>query len=101
LNHDSISAGEVTNTLEVPPLIEGYSYRGNASLRDAADDASKILDISLKFQGASAEATASVTLGENVKWNADSAFISNSSYASLLAEKLDNGTVLMYFEGVD
>ena len=101
LNHDSISAGEVTNTLEVPPFIEGYSYRGAASLRDTADNASKILDIKLQFQGTSVEATASVTLGANVTWNADSAFVSNSSYASLLAEKLTNGTVFMYFDGVD
>lgn len=101
LNHDSISAGEVTNTLEVPPFIEGYSYRGNASLRDAGDNDSKILDITLKFQGTSVKATTSVTLGANVMWNADSAFVSNSSYASLLAGKLTNGTVFMYFDGVD
>ena len=101
LNHDSISDGEVTNTLKVPPFIEGYSYSGNASLRDAADNASKILDITLKFKGASVDATASVTLGANVMWNADSMFLSNSSYASLLAEKMPNGSVLMYFTGVD
>ena len=101
LNHESISAGKVTNTLEVPPSIEGYAYTGNASLRAAEDNASKILDITLKFEGSSVAATSSVTLGADVTWNAESTFMSNSSYASLLAEKMPNGTVLMYFEGAD
>ena len=101
LNHESISAGKVTNTLEVPSLIEGYAYTGNASLRAAEDDSVKILDITLKFKGASVAATSSVTLGANVTWNAESMFMSNSSYASLLAEKMPNGTVFMYFDGAD
>lgn len=101
LNHESISTGKVTNTLDVPPFIEGYAYVGNASLRTAEDDAVKILDITLKFTGASVAATSSVTLGANVTWNAESTFMSNSSYASLLAEKMPNGTVLMYFDGAD
>lgn len=99
LNHESIAAGAVTNRLEVPPFIEGYAYTGNASLRGAAADSAQILDITLRFKGSQIKATASVTLGQNVAWDQDSTFMSNSSYASLIAEKMENGTILMYFEG--
>jgi hypothetical protein len=101
LNHDSISAGAVTNTLVIPPFIEGYAYTGNASLRDSAPDSSQILDITLRFKGGHITATAAVTLGSNVAWDEDSEFMSNSSYASLIAEKLSDGTILLSFEGVD
>lgn len=99
LNHESISAGTVTNRLEIPPFIEGYVYTGNASLRDAAANSSRILDITLRFRGSQIAATASVTLGSNVAWDQDSEFMSNSTHASLIAEKLSNDTILMYFEG--
>jgi hypothetical protein len=104
LNHESISAGTVTNSLEIPPFIEGYAYRGNASLRvldPAAPDSSQVLDITLRFKGSQIEASTSVTLGSNVAWDEDSAFMSNSTYASLVAEKLVDGTILLYFEGDD
>ena len=102
LNHEAISAGTVTNRLEIPPFIEGYAYRGNASLRvldPAAPNSSQFLDITLRFKGSQIEATTSVTLGSNVAWDQDSAFMSNSTYASLIAEKMVNGTILLYFEG--
>jgi hypothetical protein len=99
LNHESISAGAVTNRLEIPPFIEGYAYTGNASLRDAEPNSSRILDITLRFKGSQIEASASVTLGPNVAWDQDSEFMSNSTHASLVAEKLSNNTILMYFEG--
>jgi hypothetical protein len=101
LNHESISAGKVTNRLEIPSFIEGYAYTGNATLRalDSVPNSSQVLDITLRFMGGRISSTTSVTLGENVAWDQDSAFMSNSSYASLVAEKMANGTILMYFEG--
>jgi hypothetical protein len=102
LNHESISAGTVTNRLEVPPFIEGYAYTGNATLRvldPAAANSSQVLDITLRFKGSHIEATTSVTLGWNVEWDQDSTFISNSTYASLIAEKMSNGTILLSFGG--
>jgi len=94
LNHESISAGTVTNRLEVPAFIEGYAYTGNATLRTALDPAlnsSKILDITLRFMGGRISSTTSVTLGENVVWQ-PSTFMSNSTNASIKAEKYWNGT---------
>ena len=98
LNHVSISTGNVTSKLPVTAYIEGYAYTGNASLRAAANS-SQYLDITLKFMGGSIETTTSVVLGANVNWNADSAFMSNSTSANLVAEKLSDDSILMYFEG--
>lgn len=99
LNHESISTGTVRSKLAIAPFIEGYAYRGNASLRAAAANSSQFLDLTLKFLGGSIETTTSVTLGANVNWAADSAFMSNSTNANLVAEKLANNTILLSFEG--
>jgi hypothetical protein len=103
LSHESISAGSVTNRLEVPPFIEGYAYRGNASLRvlNPGSDSSKVLDITLRLMGGRIATMASVTLGVNAEWDQTSEFMSNSTHASLIAEKMQNGTILMRFEGAD
>lgn len=101
LNHASISTGTVRSRLAVTPFIEGYAYKGNASLRAAEADSSQFLDITLKFMGGSIEATSTVTLGSNVNWDADSAFASNSTHANLVASKLANNTIFFYFEGDD
>ena len=105
LNHESISAGTVTNRLEVPPFIEGYAYTGNATLRalDPATNSSQVLDITLRFMGGHIESTTSVTLGQNVVWQ-NSTFMSNSTYASIIAEKYWNGTepvIRLSFGGVE
>jgi hypothetical protein len=99
LNHATISAGAVTNKLDIPPFIEGYAYVGNATLRTALDPAlnsSKVLDITLRLMGASIEATASVILGQNVEWQ-NSTFMSNSTFASINAEKQLNGVIQLSF----
>jgi len=101
LNHESISTGAVDIRLPVTPFIEGYAYSGNASLREAGINASQYLDITFRFKGSRITATASVTLGQNVQWDADSEFMSNSTNAKLVAEKMANNTILMYFEGVN
>jgi len=99
LNHATISAGAVTNKLDIPPFIEGYAYVGNATLRTALDPAlnsSKVLEITLKLMGIDISATTSVTLGQNVEWQ-NSTFMSNSTYAGINAEKQANGVILLSF----
>src|SRR3990170_2895324 len=50
LNHETISAGTVTNNLDIPRLIEEYSYVGNATLRTVSgNDSAKVLEITLRF----------------------------------------------------
>lgn len=100
LNHGSISNGTVRSRLDVPAFIEGYAYMGNATLRalDSVPNSSQVLDITLRFMGNRIEASASVTLGENVVWQS-STFMSNSTDASLIATKMSNGTILLSFGG--
>ena len=96
LNHTSITAGDVTNKLQIPPFIEGYSYSGNGTLRTASDNSIKILDLSLKYRGLDISTATSVQLGENVAW-LDSMFVSNSTSASVIAQKFSNGTIQLSF----
>jgi hypothetical protein len=99
LNHDTISAGNVTSKLDLPPFIEDYAYRGNATLRTALDatlNSTKILDITLTLQGAKATSTSSVTLGLNVGW-VNSTLMSNSTNLGISGLKLANGTINLSF----
>jgi len=103
LSHESVTAGSVTYKLEISPFIEGYAYVGNATLRSILDpsfNSSKILDTTLSLMGANGEATVSITLGQNVEWIQSSTFMSNSTDASINAEKYWAGTgyiIRMYF----
>jgi len=99
LNHETITAGVVTNKLDTPPFIEGYPYEGTATLRTTLDPAlnsSRVLDITLTLMGTRIEATASVTLGLNVQW-VNSTFQSNSTTAGITAQKQLNGTIQLSF----
>lgn len=101
LNHTTILDGTLTSKLNVLPFIEGYSYVGNATLREVLEpglSSSKLLEITLTFVGADASATTSVTLGQNVQWNDDVPFLSNSTTnCCVTAEKNPDQTVLLYF----
>jgi hypothetical protein len=97
LNHESIREGVVDNTLDTPPFIEGYAYKGNAALRNASDaNSARILDITLTLIGTGLEATSSVTLGQNALWQ-NSTLMSNSTYAGISAAKLSDGTIQLAF----
>lgn len=101
LNHDSISAGTVTQKVDVPPFIENYPYVGNATLKTVLDPSlnpSKVLQITLKLRTVGTTVTTSVILGQNVTW-IESIFVSNSTSACIRAEKLTNGTICLSFGG--
>lgn len=97
LNHETISAGTVKQKSNVPPFIENYPYIGNATLRPVSDlNSSKILDIMLRLKTVGPTVTTSVVLGQNVLWQ-ESTFMSNSTTAGIVAEKLVNGTISFSF----
>lgn len=101
LNHETISAGTTTYSPGLPPFIENHHYIGNATLRTVLDptlSSSKVLELTLKLARTQIATTTSVILGANVLWR-ESAFISNSTYACVSAEKLSNGTICLYFGG--
>ncbi|MEM3704020.1 MAG: hypothetical protein QXX79_06370 [Candidatus Bathyarchaeia archaeon] len=93
LNEEEILAGTVTLESPVPPLIDGLSYTGNATLKTALDlilNSSKILEITLTLQNVGVTAYTSVILGQNVEWQ-NSTFISDSLNAGIKAEKIGSG----------
>ena len=96
INHETISAGNVTSLMDLPRYIEDYPYQGAASARTIGSNGSKVIELTLWYVGVSISTTASATLGNNVEWK-DSTFLSNSTSASIVAEKQTNGTIRMYF----
>ena len=98
VNHDTITAGTVTNKLDLPLSIEHYLYTGNATLRTASSDpnGSRILEITLKYVGLDISTSVLAIYGGNMEWK-NSTFQSNSRSASIIAEKQSNGTIQMYF----
>jgi hypothetical protein len=92
LNHDTVSAGNISSNIEIPPLLETYSYTINCTSRLALDSGSLIIDMKLKLSGSGATTNSSITLGKNVVWN-DSFFWSNSPTACITATKLLNNTI--------
>jgi hypothetical protein len=101
LNHETISAGTLTQKSNVPPLIESYPYTGTATLSSVLESAlnsSKVLKITLRLGVVGTTVTTSVILGQNVKW-VESTFVSNSTNACIKAEKLVNGTISLSFGG--
>jgi hypothetical protein len=94
LNHDTISVGTVTNNLDLPPYIEDYPYRGNATLRTIGSDGSKVLELTLSYIGIGISTTALATFGNNTEWQ-DSTFLSNST-SGIIGEKYWNTTTETY-----
>jgi hypothetical protein len=101
LNHTSISAGIVTQKVDVPPFIENYQYTGNATLKSVLDpelQSNKVLEVTLRLETVGTTAKASVILGSNVMWK-ESTFVSSSANAGIVAEKFANGTIRLSFGG--
>jgi hypothetical protein len=99
LNHNTISAGVVKNTLSLPMFIEEYAYSGTGTLRTALNPtlkSTKILDITLTLKGTNIASTVSLPLGENVNW-LPSTFISNSTNAGISGQKFTNDTIQFSF----
>jgi hypothetical protein len=97
MNHETISDGKVTSKIDLPSYIEDYPYKGNASLRavGSGSGGSRVLEITLSYIGVGISTNTLTTFGDNMEWKS-STFLSNSTSASIIAEKL-NGTIKMYF----
>lgn len=104
LNHKTISAGTLTQKSNVPPLIENHPYTGTAILSNVsepAENSSKVLKITLRLAAVGITVSTSIILGNNVEW-VESTFVSNSTNACIIAEKLANGDesiIRLYFGG--
>jgi hypothetical protein len=92
LNHDTVTAGNVSSNMEIPPLLETYPYTMNCTSRVALESGALIIDLKVKLDGSGATSNSSVTLGKNAVWT-DSYFWSNSPTACIMATKLTNNTI--------
>ncbi len=95
LNHETITIATISSNMEIPPLLETYTYTVNGTSRIASDSGATIVDLKLKLSGSGATTTTSVTLGTNAIW-IDSYFWSNSPTSSIIATKFTNGTIRIF-----
>jgi len=104
LNHATMPAGKVSYAPGLPPFIEDISYVANGTLRPVLGSGSnytKVLDLVVWLTGTKNSVTTAVILGPNVVWQ-PSLFLSNSTRASVTAEKKVNGTastISLWFDG--
>jgi hypothetical protein len=97
LNNPSVSPGNVTSDLGIPPYIGNYAYIGNATLISVSgSDSGQVLELTLKLMGNTISTTSPVTLGQNAQW-LNSTFMSNSTSACINAHKYSNNTILLSF----
>jgi len=101
LNHPTIPAGTTSNQFGLPPYIDGYPYKANATLQSsgAAANSSQILEITVRLVTTKYSVTASVLLGSIAQWNSTTTFVSNSTNANAYAQKFQNGTIRLWFGG--
>lgn len=101
LNHATIPAGKASYAPGLPPFIEDLSYVANGTLRPVVGSGSnytKVIDLGVWLTGTKNSVTAAVVLGPNVVWQ-PSLFLSNSTRASVTAEKMMDGTISLRFDG--
>ena len=104
LSHETVSAGTVTNSMDIPALIEDSSYIGNVALKTALDEnlnSSKVMMLTLKLQKTETSVTTSIVLGPNVlpPPPEKASFGSTNPEAVVVAEKFPNGSISIYFGG--
>lgn len=99
LNHETVATGKVRYSPGLPHFIEDSHYIGNATLRTILDpplSSSKILDLTIRLVATPTIVDTFVVLGPNAVWQ-PSTFISNSTNACIIAEKLSNGSISLSF----
>jgi hypothetical protein len=99
LNHETMPSGNVTYSPGLPPSIENNYFIGTATLLTGSNpglNSSTYLKLTVKLIGTPDSLTTTVVLGSNALWQ-QSTFFSNSTYACINADKLSNGTILLWF----
>jgi hypothetical protein len=94
INHESMSSGSVSVTLDMPPLIEGHAYTTTLTHAKQLDTSCKIMNVTLKLSGTKDETSTLVTLGPNVNWQENLSFLSGAQPIVLKADKTQNSISL-------
>jgi hypothetical protein len=96
MNHDSISNGSMSITLDIPPLIEGHAYKTTLSHAKNLDTSIQVMNVTLKLLGTKDQTSTLVTLGQNVDWQENLSFNSTAHSLSIVAHKMSNSISLSF-----
>ncbi len=97
LNRENMH-GRVTHSPDLPKFIENYAYTARGILKNSTEqNTSKILELNVTLRRVGDTVKTSIILGSNVIWNENSVYVSNSTSASIIAEKFPNGTLRLTF----
>jgi hypothetical protein len=103
LNHKTVY-GTIVQRSDLPLLIENMPVIATATLKPVLDasldptgNSSKLLDLTLKLGTTGISVDSLVLLGQNVLWT-QSTFLSTSSSAGMVAQKLANNTITISFQ---
>jgi len=96
MNHASVPNGEMTITLDTPPLIQGHAYTTTLSHATNLDTSLQIMNVTLNLIGTRDQTSTLVTLGQNVDWQENLAFNSTVHSLTMLAQKTSNSIWLSF-----
>lgn len=90
LDSGEVAAGNISQSPHLPQTIESYVYTATGNLIiPPLEDQSRTLVLTLTLHPMGKTARSNVLLGSNVLWH-DSTFVSNSTYACVTVQKIDN-----------
>jgi hypothetical protein len=90
MNHDTMSNGTISISLDTPPLIEGHAYKTTLKHVEHLDTSYQIMNVTLKLLGTKDQTSTLVTLGPNVDWQENLSFLSGAQPIILVADKTSN-----------
>jgi hypothetical protein len=94
INHESMSSGSVSITLDMPPLIEGHAYSTTLTHVTQIETSYNVMNVTLKLLGTKDQTSTLVTLGPNVNWQDNLSFLSGEQPIVLKADKISNAISL-------
>lgn len=90
MNHDAMSNGTISISLDTPPLIEGHAYQTTLKHVEQVDTSYQIMNVTLKLLGTKDQTSTLVTLGPNVDWQENLSFLSGAQPIIIVADKTTN-----------
>jgi hypothetical protein len=94
INHESMSSGSASVTLDMPPLIEGHAYTTTLTHVSQVETSYSVMNVTLRLLGTKDQTSTLVTLGPNVNWQENLSFLSGAQPIVLKADKTQNTITL-------
>jgi hypothetical protein len=94
INHESMSSGSASVTLDMPPLIEGHAYSTTLTHVAQVETSYSVMNVTLRLLGTKDQTSTLVTLGPNVNWQENLSFLSGAQPLVVKADKTQNAITL-------